>query len=235
MLKINDASNFRRTVAGLCLIAAPVVAGLALLVHPGEGDAGLVGSIAANPGRVEVASLLIILSTVLFVPALMGVLNLVRGRGVTLVHIGVGLMLIGVIGHAVWTTFQIVMVALVQSDINQSQLAAAVEGEGPIPVGLMVGLVMFMAGFFGGILVLAAGLWRSRVVPRWIPMLLLLSFFTDFMPGGKIGPLLGAAVAVVCLGSIGLKLLGMSDADWEQVHDSSNETVSVGNAEPRVQ
>lgn len=235
MLKINDASNFRRTVAGLCLIAAPLVAGLALLVHPGEGEAGLVGSIAENPGRTEAASLLIILSSVLFVPALMGILNLVRDRGVTLVHLGVGLMLIGVIGHAVWTTFQIVMVALVQSDINQSQLAAAVEGEGPIPVGLMIGLVMFMAGFFGGILVLAVGLWRSRAVARWIPMLLLLSFFTDFMPGGKIGPLLGAAVAVVCFGAIGLKLLAMSDADWERGPAPSAETVNVGNAEPRVQ
>lgn len=214
MLKITDANNFRRTVAGLCLIVAPLVLGAALLLHPGEGEAGLVESIAGNPGLIVASSLLIIFSSVLFVPALMGILNLVRGRGVTLVHIGVGLMLIGVIGHAVWTTFQIVMAALLQSNLDQSQLAAAVEGGGPPPVGLMVGLFMFLGGFFLGLLVLAAGLWRSRAVPRWVAVGLVLVLAGDFLPGGKIVAALGVALMVACFGVIGLKVLRMSDAEW---------------------
>jgi hypothetical protein len=235
MLKINDASNFRRTVAGLCLIAAPAALGAALLIHPGEGEAGLVGSIAENPGRIQAASLLIILSTVLFVPALMGILNLVRGRGVILVHIGVGLMLIGVIGHAVWSGFQVVLAALTQSNLDQAQLAATIEGSGP-PPALIVIMVMFLVGFFLGLVVLATGLWRSRAVPRWVPVGLILVAASDFvLPGGKIFAAIGVALAVACFGAIGLKLLAMSDEDWEREHAPAEEALNVGSAQPRVQ
>lgn len=227
MLKINDANNFRRTVAGLCLIGAPLMLGVALLLHPGEGEAGLVQAIADNPGRTVAASLLIIASSVLFVPALIGILNLVRDRGVTLVHIGVGFMLIGVIGHAVWSGFQVVLAGLIQSGLDQAQLAAAVEGGGPPPAGLIVIMLMFLVGFFLGLLVLAAGLWRSRTVPRWAAAGLVLVAATDFIPGGAIVSFLGIALAVVCFGVIGVKLLAMPDADWEQV--------DIGNAQPRVQ
>lgn len=235
MLKVTDAINFRRTVAGLCLIAAPLALGLALLLHPGEGEAGVVQSIADNPGLIEAASLLIILSSVLFVPALMGILSLVRGRGVALVHIGVGLMLIGVIGHAVWTTFQLVMAALLQSNLGQSQLAAAVEGGGPPPIGLMVALVMFLGGFFLGLLVLAAGLWRSHTVPKWVAVGLVLVAAGDFIPGGKVVTAVGIALTVACFGAIGLTVLRMSDADWQQGRVPVEEGMEVGGAEPRVQ
>jgi hypothetical protein len=122
MLKIWDADNFRRTVAGLALIAAPLVLLAALLVHPGEGEGGFVQTIADNPGRVEVSNLLIIFSSVLFVPGLAGILGLIRERGVVLAHVGVGLALIGVVGHAVWAGFQIVLVGTIEGGVDQGRL-----------------------------------------------------------------------------------------------------------------
>ena len=241
MLKINDANNFRRTVAGLCLIAAPLLLGVALLVGPDQGEAGLVETIAGNPAGVEVESLLIIFSSVLFVPALMGILDVVRNRSVALVHIGVGLMLIGVIGHAVWAGFQFVLLMLVQSDIERAQLIAALEGGGPPTAGFVVVLVMFLVGFFLGMLVLAAGLWRSRIVPKWVPLGLVLIAVSDFVPVPG-GPVVGAVVSflanillVACFGAIGVKLLTMSDTDWERGRASAEEAMDLGNAEPRVQ
>ena len=111
MLNINGADNFRRTMAGVCLILAPLVLALAQLVHPGQGEAGFAQTMADNPDRVQAASLLVILSSVLFVPALVGLLRLMPDRGTVLGHVGVGLALIGVIGHAVWAGFEIVLVA----------------------------------------------------------------------------------------------------------------------------
>ena len=70
MLKIDDADNFRRTVAGVCLILAPLVLALAQLVHPGQGADGIVQMMAEKPGGVETAGLMVILSSVLFVPVL---------------------------------------------------------------------------------------------------------------------------------------------------------------------
>lgn len=241
MLKINDANNFRRTVAGLCLIAAPLLLGVALLIGPDQGEAGLVETIAGNPTGVEVESLLIIFSSVLFVPALVGILNVVRDRGVTLAHIGVGLMLIGVIGHAVWAGFQFVLLMLVQGDIDRAQLVAALEGGGPPTAGFVVVLAMFLVGFFLGMLVLAAGLWRSGIVPKWVPLGLVVIAVGDFVPvpGGvmvsAIADFLATALLVACSGVIGVKLLTMSDADWDRGRASAEEAMDFGNAEPRVQ
>ena len=86
MLRIADADNFRRTLAGLCLIAAPLVLLVAMLVHGGGGNAGFVKTMVESPGRVQAANLLIMFSSVLFVPALVGLLGLVRGRGTILAH-----------------------------------------------------------------------------------------------------------------------------------------------------
>jgi hypothetical protein len=234
MPKITDANNFRRTVAGLCLIAAPLVLLLALLFHPGEGEAGLVQTVAEHPGRVEASNLLIVLSSVLFVPALIGLLRPVRGRGVILVHIGVGLALIGVIGHAVWAGFQVVLVGMVQSGVDREQLSAMVEG-GPPNAGFVVVMLMFLAGFFLGMIVLAVGLWRSRVIPRWAAVCIALAPLLDFLPvDNKALFLIGPALAIIGFGAMGLKLLAMSDADREWGSAPPAGEVEIG-AQPRVQ
>lgn len=211
MLEQSGPSTVRRMVAGACLITAPLVLVAGDLIYPSAGEAGFVEVIAANLGRVEVANLLIIASSVLFVPALMGILSLVRVRGVTLVHIGVGLMLVGVVGHAVWAGAQIVLAALIRGNVDSAQLAAAVEGGGgPPSAALVVILLMFLIGFFLGLLVLAAGLWRSQAVRRWIPAGLAIVAVTvgisDFVPAAEVVTLLGGAVMIVCFGAMAMKL-----------------------------
>jgi hypothetical protein len=124
MPKVTDANDFRRIVAGLCLIAAPLVLLLGFLIHPGAGEAGLVQTIAEYPGRVEAANLAIIISSILFVPALLGLLRPVHGRGVMLAHVGVALALLGVIGHAIWAGMLNVLVGMVQSGIDREELSA---------------------------------------------------------------------------------------------------------------
>lgn len=235
MLKIWDADNFRRTLAGLCLIAAPLVLLVALLVHPGEGGDGFVQTIADNPGRVEMSNLLIIFSSVLFVPALLGVLRLIRERGVVLAHVGIGLALIGVIGHAVWAGFQIVLVGTITGGIDQTQMSEMVEG-GPPNAGFVVVMLMFLVGFFLGLVVLAAGLWRSRAVPWWAALCLIAAAVWDFVPFGSgiVAAATGPVFALVGSGAVGLKILTMSDADWRQGRAPSTESVGIG-AQPRVQ
>jgi len=154
MLKIQNPDNFRRTLSGLCCFAAPLALLLALVIDPGETDGGLIASVARDPGRVQGASLLIIGSSVLFVPALVGVLRLVRRRGVVLAHVGVGLAVTGLIGHAVFAGFQIVLAGARQSGVDREQLAAMVEGTPN--AGFAVVLLMFMVGFFPGLILVAA-------------------------------------------------------------------------------
>ena len=232
MSRITDADNFRRTLAGLCLIAAPLVLLVAMIVHGGGGNAGLVKSLLESPGRVQAANLLIMFSSVLFVPALIGLLGLVRGRGVILAHVGVTLAVVGVIGHAVWAGFQIVLLGLLQSGVvDQTRMAELISG-GPPNAGFVIVMLAFMIGFFLGLLFVAGALWRSGVVPRWAAVCIFLVPFADFVPGGAVVSILGPVLGLVGLGAAGLKLLSMPDAEWSQ----SNASSAVGmEAQPRVQ
>lgn len=230
MSRITDADNFRRTLAGLCLILAPLVLALAQLVHPGQGEAGFVQMMVDYPGRVEAASLLVILSSVLFVPALVGLLRLMRDRGSVLGHVGVGLALIGVIGHAVWAGFEIVLVWMANSKIDQAQLSAVVDG-GPSGIGFTLILLMFMAGFFLGLIFLAAGLWRSRAVPWWAAVLIAVGPLSEFLPiDNEAVFMTGLALFVIGFGVIGMTLMRTPDTE----RSPFGVEAGVG-AQPRVQ
>ena len=236
MLKIGDANNFRRTVVGLCLIIAPLLLLLGDIIHPAgaEGAAGLLNIMAEHPGRVETASLLTIFSSVFFVPALVGLLYLIRDRGVVLGHIGVGLALIGIVGHAVWAGFQVVLLGFIQSGVDREQLSAILGG-GPLNVGFVIVMLMFLGGFFLGLILLSISLWRSRVAPLWVAACIIAAIVWFFTPLGTIMPgEIGGALVLIGLGWIGLKVLRMSDADWERGYLPSSKEVGVG-AQPRVQ
>jgi hypothetical protein len=105
MLRINDAVNFRRTLAGLALIAAPVLFGASDVLRisipgaAGEGAAKF-AAIADNIERWHTATVLNMLGVILFLPAILGLMHLLRARSVVLGHIGGGLALLGVLGWA---------------------------------------------------------------------------------------------------------------------------------------
>jgi hypothetical protein len=73
-------------------------------------------------------------------------------------------MLIGVIGHAVWSGFQVVLAGLTRSGLDQAQLAAAVEGGGPPPAALIVIMLTFLIGFFLDLI--AAGKNNQEIAAR---------------------------------------------------------------------
>lgn len=213
MLKIWDADNFRRTVAGLCCGAAPAALLAALLVHPGEGRGGLVAAVAAEPGRIQATALLVLLAAVLFVPALVGIAHLVRGRGVVLVHLGAALTLVGAVGHAVFAGFQIVLSGALSSGVDPAQLEAMAED---VPnAGFAAVLLIFLGGFLPGLLLVAAALWRSRAVPAWMPLGPVALVATDFLPtDNRYLAALVPALGVVCFAAIGRELLRMTDDAW---------------------
>ena len=196
------------------MILAPLVLALALLVHPGQGEKGFVQTMVDNPGRVEAASLMVILSSVLFVPALVGILRLMPDRGTVLGLLGVGLALIGAIGHAVWAGFDIILVWMANSEIDRAQLSAVVDGGPPPGIGFTLILLMFTAGFFLGLVVLAVGLWRSGTVPRWAAALIAVGPLVEFLPlDNKAVFMSGLALFVMGFGVIGLRLMSRPVAE----------------------
>ena len=81
--------------------------------------------------------------------------------------------------------------------------------------GFVVVMLLFLLGFFPGLLLVAAALWRSKVVAAWVPLGLVALVATDFVPTdnrmiGAIAPAFG----VVCFAAIGRVLLTTSNDEW---------------------
>ncbi len=215
MLKIWDATNFRRTFTGLALLAAPLIDLAAALWYPRfPGDpSGDMTVIAEDPNRFLITSMLHILASVLFVPAIVGIMNLLRERGVMLAHLGGGLAVLGFLGRLAFTSLGLMQLPLATHPNRAQALAFAEQAMSSPP--FLIFLLTFLAGIYLGLLLLAIAVWRSRVAPWWIALCFVLALVMDqFGPAG-IGFLLTTGLMVIGFGYIGLKVLRMSDEAWE--------------------
>lgn len=220
MLKIWDANNFRRTLAGLCLITAPLALGAAELLRISvEGDAqgtrDQFENIAASPGAWQVATVLNMLGIVLFVPAVLGLLHLLHHRGAVLGHIGGGLFLIGLLGFAAHNAgYYGTLGAVSAPGIDQEQMIRFWQASETVP-GNLVWLLMFLIGYVLGMVLLGVGLFWARVVPRWTAALIVL-YVVGFVFAAEslLITLISWMLLFVGLGTIGFMLLRQSDANW---------------------
>jgi hypothetical protein len=225
MLNIGSAATFRRTVAGLSLIAAPLLGliGATLLPAFTGGMDGELAFIAAQPERWLTGLYLDLLAWPLMIVAIIGLLHLLRERAGILGHIGGGLMLLGSFFHGAVLGFQFVEAPLVVSGINHAQMVAFSEQMYEHTAFTML-LLPFM-GFYVGLLILALALWRARVVPLWIAGLIVAAIAVEFFGPPAFHTLLFLSLLLIAFGGIGLKVLRMSNTQCEH---GQAETVDVG-------
>lgn len=245
MLKINDADNFRRTVAGLALISAPLAFGgsdvIRLYIEGGAQEgAEQLAAIAASPGLWQAAAALNMIGIILFVPAILGLMHLLRERSTVLGHVGGGLALIGFLGWAAHNRgYYGFMGAASTSEIERGQMVGFIEHSMMTP-NTVYYVLMFLVGSLLGMLFLSVGLYRARVTYRWAAALFLLGTVlydvNSFTPASESMLAVGVlhALIAVGLGGTGLAVLAMSDADWVKVRASSTVERNVS-AQPQVQ
>lgn len=217
MQHLSDAHHSRKMVAGACAVVAPFVLLVAMVIHPASDmdEATQVATIAGNLDAWYVAHLLALISIVLMVPALLGLMHMLREREVSLGHVGGGLAMVGLFAYA----------GLVAMELTLWQLASTDEGAAvtllqrmnetagiAIPFGL--GSLLFAVGMT----CLAVGLYRARAVQSWMaifvaasPVLLAISGLTAM----NWLAIVGAAFLVVGLGAIGRMVLRETDEAWE--------------------
>src|SRR3954471_5921545 len=112
MLGSTDPHRFRKTVAGACMIVSPALGLIGFIVSPGfHADAGdQLATVAAHRDQWFVAELLILCSLVTLVPAVLGLMHMLREREAGFGHLGGALALLGTlaavgssaIGFVVW-------------------------------------------------------------------------------------------------------------------------------------
>ncbi len=217
MLKINDANNFRRTASGLCLVAGPLVAWIGGLVPQWETEettAAYLQTLAESPGRAQVSAVLLYFGFLLTAVGIFGMIHLLRRRALVLGHVGAVLAVWG------WVTLPGLLVTdfydMSLAEYGNRQDAIAISDRAASYIGGVILSVPVLLGMVGLVL-LGIALWRAELAPSWVPVLLLVNVVQNFVaPPGTVSWAIGMLPFLVALGYVGLKILGMSDEQWEQ-------------------
>jgi hypothetical protein len=216
MFNIGNATSFRKTIAGLSLIVAPLTGliGVSLLPAFTNGMEGELAFIAGNTDRWLLGLYLDLLTWLLLIPAVIGLMHLLRRRAVILGHIGGSLMLVGLFFHAAVLGFQFVEAPLVVSKLDHAQMVALTEQIYEHKAFVM--LLMPFLGFYAGLILLAVALWWARVAPSWVAFTIIAAIAGEFFGPPQVHTHLMLGLLLVAFGWIGLKVLRMPEARWEQ-------------------
>jgi hypothetical protein len=219
VLKIWNAVNFRRTTAGLCLLAAPVAFFAALIVtpQPSGSAAAQLASFAQHRDLLLAGNLFGIASAILFVPALFGLLHQIRARGVVYAHVAGILMVYSLIMAAALAGVNLMFWEMTKPAMNRAAMVSLLNGieHQPAAAPLLAGHYLFVLG----IILLAVALWRAGIRPRWAAILVALAPVLAIMltPAGALASgLVSGAVGVTGFTALGLGLLTEPDAAWDQ-------------------
>jgi hypothetical protein len=212
-----DTANFRRTLAGICLIIQPFLNLISVAISPPQSTdtSEQLAMIGAHPTPFLISSLVDLLWLLLLIPAVLGLLHLLRSGGALLGHIGCGFVLAGAVGAAAYRGVNLAQLQVVESGFKQGQLLTAF---GQPSLGSVLVMLISAIGLVIGYALLAVGLWRTRAAPRGASALILAFLVVDIVglaTGGNKGVLLVAhTLLLVGLGWIGVKMLAMTDAQW---------------------
>jgi hypothetical protein len=219
----SDSHHLRKTVAGACMVLAPLLFLVAFVVSPRlETKAGKMLSVAADHvDRFYIANVVAMVGLMLVVPAVLGVMHMLRERRPGYSGIGGSLTLIGVFASLVGQGAALVMWEMARNGAagagNTSVVHAFTHDAGTV-------LPIYIVGYLGaiGVVVLAAGLWMARVVDWWMALFFaagVVCINIAFPVGVLALAIVGSALMLVGLGSMGLMVLRESDADWEHTPD----------------
>ena len=212
-----DTANFRRTLAGICLIIQPFINLISVAISPRQSTdtSEQLAMIGVHPTRFLIANLLDLLWLLLLIPAVLGLLHLLRSGGALFGHIGGGFVLAGAVGAAAYRGVNLGQLQVGESGLRQGQVLTAF---GQPSLGSVVVMLISAIGLVIGYALLAVGLWRTRAAPRGASGLIVAFLVVDIVglaAGANKGVLLVAhTLLLVGLGWIGVKMLAMSDAQW---------------------
>jgi hypothetical protein len=219
MERLSDSHHFRKMVAGVCMIAAPLLFLVAVIVHPEmkTDEAAQLAVVRENLDAWYIAHLIALAAVVLFVPVVLGLMHMLREREVAYGHVGGALGLLGLIAFAGTVAIEFVVWQMAQAGADEVQMAALLERVNET-AGVFIPFFLLVFAVSLGLLVLAAGLYRARAVQSWMAVLIAIGAVLaaiGFPTASEALLIVAGAFLLVGLGSTGRMVLTESDADWE--------------------
>jgi hypothetical protein len=210
MSTLSDPARFNRTVLGGSMIGAALTMLGASLVWPAikSDEAAQLAVIAQHPARYYLCTILILASSMLLVPAIIGLMRMSAERSPRLTNIGGTLSILGALIAVGDSASQLViwqMAALLHrfDNVAGSSIVFSIGG-----LSIVIGMVL-----------LSIALYRSQTVPAWAAGGVLAGTVLNIVGfmAGSVGILIvSSVVLLVSLGWIGLRLLS-GDPDEAEV------------------
>jgi hypothetical protein len=218
----SDSQHLRKMVAGACMLLAPLVMLVAAVVSPEiETKAGAQLATAADHlDRFYISNLLAMVALILLVPAVLGLMHMMRERRSAYGAVGGGLTVLGTLASLTGVGVGFVIWQMAKDGVQPADVSAlhgVLNAAGAVIPVYVLGLVMAI-----GAAILGAGLYLSRVVDWWMALFFaggIVCINVAFLAGTLALLIVGAALTLVGLGSMGLMVLRESDADWEHTPD----------------
>ena len=221
MLKLSDARNFRRTAAGLALIIGPalLLANSLITTVGGDDTAEYVAEVATRRGAEEASAVLGILGFALVIPGVIGALNLLRGRGVVLGHLGGSLAVLGLACFCALLASSFYDVAATAAGAD-TQAYVDISDRLDDRAGPIIIVAIALLGTLLGFLLLGAAFIRARTVPLFAPILIIVGVIVVGPLGGEGDSRLLSVIGNLLLlggwGTVALFLLRQPDEEWER-------------------
>jgi hypothetical protein len=217
-MHLSDAHHFRKLVAGACMVVAPLVLLVAMVIHPASdmNEATQVATIQGNLDAWYVAHLLALISIALVVPAVLGLMHMLREREVAFGHVGGGLAMLGLLAFTGIVAMELVMWQMAAGG-STAEAVSLLERLNNT-TGIVVPFVIVSFGFTLGLACLAVGLYRARAVQSWMAISTAAgAILFGFAVGTAMNwlAIVAAAFLVVGLGAIGRMVLRETDEAWE--------------------
>jgi hypothetical protein len=217
-MHLSDAHHFRKMVAGACMVVAPVVLLVSMVIHPASdmNEATQVATIADNLDAWYVAHLLALISIALTVPVILGLMHMLREREVAFGHLGGGLAMLGLLAFAGVVGMELVMWQMVAG--GSTREAVALLERLNETAGIVIPFVLVSFGLTLGLACLAFGLYRARAVQSWMAIFVAAgAILLGVAFGAALNwlAIVAAAFLVVGLGAIGRMVLRETDEAWE--------------------
>lgn len=210
--------RFRQRVAGGCLVLAPLAFAAAELLAPevtGSSASATYDAFAADRTGAVWATMFGLLSTILFLPALFGLLTPAVRRGSRWGHAALAAAIYGlVMAHAALGGVDLAFWAMTDPTLDRSTMLAllrVIMGNPAVGAPLLIG--HYILGL--AIVSLGVAMIRSRLFPRWTGYAVVASLVVDMVLGtlpvpGEIADVLSDGLLVAGLGAVGLRMTASS-------------------------
>jgi hypothetical protein len=215
----SDSRRFYKAVVGVCLIASPLVLVASAVVSPEikSSEADQLAVVAQDAGRYYLFTVLIFVSTALWVPLVLGLMYMVRERAAALGNVGGSLALLATlvgVGDAISQLFIWQMVAPGADRAQMVALLTRFDNAGGAAIFFRIGGPTLVIGM----VMLSIALYRARAVPAWAAAGVAVGTLVNiagFVATSTLVVLISSAVLLVSLGWIGRLVLACSDHEWE--------------------